>query len=653
MERFIKKKKKNGYRKLMARKRSSASIPIPIREKAELERRIIDLGEEIKFKDEEIKALGEANGELNSRLGGEEERTRHYQEQVGGIRKEYDALAKEVDELKSAYELIGEEKGEVVLQLKDVQERDIAMRIAYELLLNKVNTTLSQEREERERAMAESSQQIQAQSLELEGVFSRANWLILGYTSLVQNLEEKLCFEQSKGKQLEMERERLINGHATTLHDNERALEEINAELQEKIREYAEYKRKHEEYVTWSCDRNTTLEKKLRGEEGKNFQLGMEMGKLLGRIRATEQEKEALQRKLKELIFISVEDTKKIRKQHQHLVDFVNVKKRFRKMCFPIEERFLSLADKFYFSKELNNTELINELNEQFQEFLETEDSKYHYTALKLAEEMFTQHHTKTRMFYDVLNSIVLLEMPVYQQLRVGLLALTLTKEEVTINTEEIRCANKILTEISKEDPALKLNYNNQVLQTAVYACSQIMGENARARLLMGSYILREQSLKENVNPALLEDARDYFARSVAEDHSLEGALRTIIADYAENTPFELLRTSFSDLFPQVKELYMISDKGERDEDVQVGEKREEMHKLDERYALNLLLNSTEESTISEAAAIAKKLRDEKKISESIIIYEKLTEVDPNNHNHHYFLATTYEQVNRYGFSAS
>ncbi|MBI2662097.1 hypothetical protein HYX11_01420 [Candidatus Woesearchaeota archaeon] len=60
-----------------------------------------------------------------------------------------------------------------------------------------------------------------------------------------------------------------------------------------------------------------------------------------------------------------------------------------------------------------------------------------------------------------------------------------------------------------------------------------------------------------------------------------------------------------------------------------------------------LLFESKEEPIISAAAAIAKKLRDEKKISESIIIYEKLTEVDPNNHNHHYFLATTYEQVNR------
>ncbi|MBI2661887.1 hypothetical protein HYX11_00315, partial [Candidatus Woesearchaeota archaeon] len=59
---------------------------------------------------------------------------------------------------------------------------------------------------------------------------------------------------------------------------------------------------------------------------------------------------------------------------------------------------------------------------------------------------------------------------------------------------------------------------------------------------------------------------------------------------------------------------------------------RKKEQKSDERYALNLLLNSTEKSKISEAAAIAKRLRDEKKISESIIIYEKLTEVDPKNH---------------------
>ena len=60
------------------------------------------------------------------------------------------------------------------------------------------------------------------------------------------------------------------------------------------------------------------------------------------------------------------------------------------------------------------------------------------------------------------------------------------------------------------------------------------------------------------------------------------------------------------------------------------------------------LLNSTEELIISAVASVAKILRDEKKTVECILIYEQLTKIYQNNHNHHYFLATAYEQVNRF-----
>ena len=642
-----KEKEKNAYGKPMAKKHisSSSRIPITIREKTDLERMIIDLESAITFKNEEIVALGNANRDLNSRLRREEESATHYREQWESIQQKYRTLAKEGDELKSAYARLNGEKSEVILALKDVQEKDIKMRIEYGLLLDNTNTKLALEREKIERATAELSQQIQAQGSELEEVFSRAEQLILGYNSVVHDLEGKLSSTGIILSQTEAEMKRLIDDHAVTLQEHERELVEISEELQEERKKSVRERGMHDEYVKWSSARYTAIEENLHVNEGENFKLGIKTGELLQQIRAIEQEKEQLQLELQKVINIHVEDTEKIRKRHQHLVNFVYENKRFRKILFPAEERFFFLANKLYFSKRLDTTELIVELTEQFQEFLETEESKYHYTALKFAEEMFIQQHPKTRLFYDILNSMMLLEMPVYQQLRVGILALIATQEQASITSEEILRMNKILTEISKEDPTLKLNYNNQVLQTAVYACSMMMEENPRARLLAGSYILREQSLKETVDEALVKDARDYLSQSVTEDPSLEGALRMIIAEYAGNIQLELLRTSFSGILPPVKELYVIGDQGERKTEGEI----KEIQKPDEKYALNLLLNSTEESAISEAAVIAKILRDEKKTVECIWIYEQLIKIDPNNHHHHYFLATAYEQVNRLG----